>query len=149
MDQNKINPVPPLLIAQIGMVSNRLRRECDKVFRDQDFPLEMDQLQVLLSLYYSGPSSQQEICYGLQRDKASVNRTIAFLLKNDMVKVEQDIADKRKTRVELTDYGQKLSLQANAVLEKFDTALAAEFTEEEKKLFDSLMKKLISIVTPM
>lgn len=149
MDHHKINPVPPHMIAQIGMISNRLRRECDKVFRDQDFPLEMDQLQVLLSLYYSGPSSQQEICYGLQRDKASVNRTIAFLLKNDMVKVEQDIDDKRKTRVELTDYGQKLSLQANAVLEKFDAALAAEFTEEEKKQFDSLMKKLISIVTPM
>ncbi|WP_121809501.1 MarR family winged helix-turn-helix transcriptional regulator [Mucilaginibacter kameinonensis] len=149
MDQNKINPVPPYMIAQIGMVSNRLRRECDKVFRDQDFPLEMDQLQVLLSLYYCGPSSQQEICYGLQRDKASVNRTIAFLLKNDMVKVEQDIDDKRKTRVELTEYGQKLSLQANAVLEKFDKALVAEFTEEEKILFDSLLKKLISIVTPM
>ncbi|XHR96030.1 MarR family winged helix-turn-helix transcriptional regulator [Mucilaginibacter sp. UC70_90] len=149
MDKNNGNPLPPYMIAQIGAASNRLRRECDKVFRDQGFPLELDQLQVLLSLYYSGPASQQEICYGLQRDKASVNRTISFLLKNDMVKVEQDISDKRKTRVELTGYGQELSVQADAVLEKFDTALAAKFTEEEKKQFDNLMKKLISIVTPM
>lgn len=149
MDQNNNNPLPPYLIAQIGAVSNRLRRECDKVFRAQIFPLEMDQLQVLLSLYYTGPASQQEICYKLQRDKASVNRTVAFLLKNDMVKVDQDIDDKRKTRVELTDYGHKLSVQADIVIEKFDTALTAEFTAEEKKQLDYLMKKLISVVTPM
>jgi DNA-binding MarR family transcriptional regulator len=148
MDQHN-HPIPPYIIAQIGLVSNRLRRECDKAFRDQGFPLEMDQLQVLLSLYYSGPTSQQEICARQQRDKASVNRTVAFLLKNDIVKVEQDINDKRKTSVELTEYGQKLSIQANAVLEKFDAALAAEFTDEEKKQFDNLMKKLISVVTPM
>lgn len=149
MDQNNNSPLPPYLIAQIGAVSNRLRRECDKAFRAQDFPLEMDQLQVLLSLYYTGPASQQEICYKLQRDKASVNRTVAFLLKNDMVKVEQDINDKRKTSVELTAYGQKLSVQADTVIEKFDTALTAEFTDEEKKQLDYLMKKLISAVTPM
>lgn len=137
------------MIAQIGAVSNRLRRECDKAFRDQGFPLEMDQIQVLLGIYYTGAASQQEICYKLQRDKASVNRTVSFLLKNDMIVVNQDVDDKRKTRVELTAYGQKLSIQANAVLEKFDAALAAELTDEEKKQFGNLMKKLISVVTPI
>lgn len=149
MNSENRYPAAPFMISQIGKVANRLRRECDKVFRDLGFPLEMDQLQVLLSLYYSGAASQQEICYNLQRDKASVNRTISILLKLDMVKVEQDKVDKRKTRVELTDRGEKQAIKANDVLEKFDAALATELTDEEKTQFDSLMEKLISIVTPM
>jgi DNA-binding MarR family transcriptional regulator len=149
MNQNDKHPAPPLLISQIGGLANRVRRECDKVFRAHGFQFEMDQMQVILSLYYSGKSSQQEISYRLQRDKASVNRTISLFLKKDIVNVDQDIADKRKTCVGLTETGNKLAMEANAVLEKFDAVLSSELTKEERKQFNSLIDKLISKVTPM
>lgn len=131
------------------MVSNRLRRECSKIFREMDFPLEMDQMQVLSSLYYSGTASQQEICYNLQRDKASVNRTVAFLLKNDLVTVSPDAADKRKTSVALTGAGRQLAIRVHVVLEEFEAKLVANLTDEEQMHFEHLMKKLIAIVAPM
>jgi DNA-binding MarR family transcriptional regulator len=123
-------------------------KECDKIFRESGFPLQMDQIPVLMSLYYFGGASQKATSASLGRDKASVNRTISVLLKKDFVKVFQDPVDKRKTYVELTASGEKLAKQADAILGRFDAVLSSELTEEERKEFDKTMLKLIGIVTP-
>jgi DNA-binding MarR family transcriptional regulator len=99
-------------------------------------------------LYYSGGASQKTIGTDLGRDKASINRTISVLLKNDFVKVIPDAVDKRKTYVELTTTGEKLAKQADAILGKFDAVLSSELTGEERTGFDKTMLKLIGIVTP-
>lgn len=142
------HPAPPSLVAQIGALYHRLYKECDKIFRGHDFPLQMDQIPVLMSLYYSGGASQKDIGIGLGRDKASVNRTISVLLKSDIVRVIQDAVDKRKTYVELTASGEKLAKQADAILARFDAVLSSELPEEERKEFDKTMLKLIGVVTP-
>ena len=142
------HPAPPLLVAQIGAFYHRLYKECDKIFRGHDFPLQMDQVPVLMVLYYSGGASQKTIGTDLGRDKASINRTISVFLKQDLVKVIPDTVDKRKTHVELTASGEKLAKQADAVLGRFDAVLSSELTEEERKEFDKTMLKLIEVVTP-
>lgn len=146
---NKVDlPAPPSLVAQIGALYHGMYKECDKIFRGQDFPLQMDQVPVLLILYYSDGASQKKICTDLGRDKASVNRTISVLLKKDFVKVIQDPVDKRKTNVELTASGKSAAKQADAVLVRFDAVLSSELTEEERKGFNKIMLKLIGLVTP-
>ena len=142
------HPAPPLLVAQIGAFYHRLYKECDKIFRGHDFPLQMDQVPVLMVLYYSGGASQKAIGTDLGRDKASINRTISVLLKKDFVKVIPDSVDKRKTYVALTASGEKLGKQADAVLARFDAVLSSELTEQERKEFDKTMLKLIEVVTP-
>jgi len=139
---------PPSLIAQIGSFYHRLYKECDKIFRGHDFPLQMDQVPVLMVLYYSGGTSQKAMGTDLGRDKASINRTISVLLKKDLVRVIQDTVDKRKTHVELTASGEKLAKQADGILGRFDAVLSSELTEQERKGFDKTMLKLIEIVTP-
>ncbi|MEO3406953.1 MarR family transcriptional regulator [Mucilaginibacter sp. CAU 1740] len=141
-------PTPPSLLAQIGSLYHRIYKECDKLFREHDFPLQMDQIPVLMSLYYSGGATQKDIVTSLGRDKASVNRTISFLLKNGLVKVIQDTTDKRKTQVELTPQGESLAEQADVMLAKFDVVLSADLTDNEKGEFNKTMLKLIETVTP-
>lgn len=144
MNNRKEHRGPPLLIAQLGSVHRRLRRECEGIFRQQGFPLDLDQTPVLLHLYYGGPTSQQEICATLLRDKASVNRTVAYLTKNDIVTVTTDAADRRRTIVELTPVGEKLARKANSMIEKYDASLSAALTKEEREQFHALMYKLIA-----
>ncbi len=139
---------PPSLVAQIGSLYHKMQKECDKIFREQDFPLQMDQIPVLMILYYSGGASQKYISASLGRDKASVNRTISVLLKKDFVKVIPDTVDKRKTHVKLTANGEKLAKQADAILGRFDAVLSSELTEQERKELDKAMLKLIGVVTP-
>ena len=148
MNRKIDQPAPPLLVAQIGAFYHRLYKECDKIFRGHGFPLQMDQIPVLMTLYYSGGASQKDTGADLGRDKASINRTISVLLKKDFVKVIPDTIDKRKTRVELTASGEKLAKQADAILGRFDAVLSSELTEQERKEFDKTMLKLIEIVTP-
>jgi DNA-binding MarR family transcriptional regulator len=148
MNSKVDHPAPPSLIAQIGALYNRIYKECDKVFREHNFPLQMDQVPVLMVLYYSGGASQKTIGTDLGRDKASVNRTISVLLKKDFVKVIPDTVDKRKTHVELTASGESVAKQADAILARFDAVLSSELTEEERKEIDKAMQKLTGIVTP-
>jgi DNA-binding MarR family transcriptional regulator len=140
------HPAPPVLISLIGNLHNRMYKECDRIIREKGFPLEMDQLPVLLKLYYSGDASQQEISSDLKRDKASINRTVSFLVNKDIVVVIQDTIDKRKTRVALTASGKKLAGQAHTIVEAFNTTLSAALTAEESKQFQSITQKLIDSI---
>jgi len=148
MNRKVDHPAPPSLVAQIGALYNKMYKECDKIFREHNFPLQMDQVPVLMFLYYSGGASQKAIGTDLGRDKASVNRTISVLLKKDFVKVIPDTVDKRKTHVELTASGESAAKQADAILGRFDTVLSSELTGEERNEFDKTMQKLIGLVTP-
>ena len=140
---------PPIMIASIGSLYHKIHRQCDKIFREQGFPLEMDQIPVLMKLYYSGAASQREIGSELLRDKASVNRTITLLAKNEFAKVLKDATDKRKTNVELTETGKKLAAQAHLLLKNFDESLAATLTKDERTLFNSLAIKLTEAITSL
>jgi DNA-binding MarR family transcriptional regulator len=148
MNRKVEHPAPPSLVAQIGALYHRVYKECDKIFRGHNFPLQMDQVPVLMALYYSGGASQKTISTELGRDKASVNRTISVLLKKDFVEVIPDTVDKRKTYVKLTASGDSVAKQADGILVRFDAVLSAELTEQERKGFDKTMQKLIGIVTP-
>lgn len=147
MNQNDTHLAPPVMIAHIGSLYRKIHRHCDRVFRERGFPLEMDQIPVLMRLYYSGAASQQEICFALLRDKASVNRTITLMAKNDFARVLKDATDKRKTSVELTAIGKKLAAQAHMLLEDFNKSLAATLTEDEGTLFNSLALRLTEAIT--
>ena len=146
MKRSQTPPVPPLLLRQIGGLHKQIYKECDRIFRELDFPLEMDQIPVLMLLYYNGSASQQEISVSLHRDKASVNRTVAFMSREDLAIVIQDTVDKRKTRVELTATGKSLAKQANAVITEFDEGLTRGFSPEEKQQLHNLLNKLIETV---
>jgi len=149
MNQKNTRLSPPVMIASIGALYHKIHRQCDKIFRENGFPLEMDQIPVLMRLYYSGAASQQEIGSGLGRDKASVNRTIALLAKKKFARVLKDATDKRKTSVELTETGNKLAAQAHTLLENFNESLAATLTEDERTQFNSLAFRLTDAITSL
>jgi len=149
MNQKNTRLSPPVMIASIGALYHKIHRQCDKIFRENGFPLEMDQIPVLMRLYYSGAASQQEICSALLRDKASVNRTIALLAKKNFARVLKDATDKRKTSVELTETGNKLAAQAHILLENFNESLAATLTEDERTQFNSLALRLTDAITSL
>jgi len=138
-----IDKKPHFIFSQTGGLYRKMLRECDKIFRNLGFPLEMDQLPVLMIIHYDNGIAQQEICAKLQRDKASVNRTIAFLTKAGITEVVPYGDSKRKTIVQLTETGKKLAVQADDILDKFGNDISASLTTEEKEQFNVIMQKLI------
>lgn len=141
--ENRVQARPPLIISQIGRLHKTMFKECDRRLRQLGFPVEMDQIPVFAALYYEGGMFQQEICSKLQRDKASVNRTVSFLSKKGFACVVQDATDRRKTRIELTAIGKELAIQVDAVIQEVETSLISGFTEKEVQQFSTLIDKLI------
>jgi|SRR6186713_254377 len=134
---------PHSVVRLVGMLHLITLRECDKIFRQQNFVLEMDQIPVILMLCYNAGWSQKEICNKLQRDKASVNRTISIMSKKGLARVVQDANDRRKTRIELTALGKEVAKQADDVIKQVNTMMTTVLTEKELQQFSSLIKKLI------
>ena len=147
MGSNNENAIAPLVIFQVGMLYRLIHKQCDKLFQAKEFPLEMDQIPVLMALYFKGKSSQQEISTSLFRDKASVNRTVALLLKMELVEVVPDKIDKRRTLVELTAEGKKLAKEATAMLEEFDDSLSSVLTPGVKSQFLRIINALTGSMT--
>ncbi|HLX67254.1 MAG TPA: MarR family transcriptional regulator [Puia sp.] len=130
------------IIAGVGALRLKTLKECDKLFREKDFPFEMDQVQILIVLFHRKGLSQQEIGLRLQRDKASVNRTVSLFSKKGLVKIVPEKEDRRMTRVELTTMGKELAKQTVGILVKYERSLAAVLTEEEYRQFTVLLSKL-------
>lgn len=141
--------VPHLLTFQIGALNLRILRECNKIFKESNLPLEMDQIPVILSLYYLNGGTQQEVAQRIQRDKSSVNRTISFLQKNELVKTSEDANDKRKTIIELTATGKKIAKKASELLENLDKSVTEVLTVKEKEQFQDMLLKLIAKVSAL
>ena len=134
---------PKLTFFHIGHLFNNALRECGRILHEKNLPIDMDQVQVLLYIHYSASGSQQEIGRGVQRDKASVNRTIALLSRKGIVSIEPDKQDKRRTLIELTPLGKELAKQVEEILTEFDSTLTAPFTADERKQFSLLIDKLM------
>ena len=143
MKPDKNGFAPPLLVAQIGVLYRSVRKKGSELFHEQNFPLDLDQIPVLLIAWYSEGSSQQELCVTLQRDKASINRTVNFLVTKGYANVEANPADKRKTTVTLTAEGKKLARQAHNILSDFNALLSSVLSSAEQTQFQKITDKLI------
>lgn len=115
--------------------------KANKLFCKEGMPLSVEQLPVLMVLFYRGTMSQQEIADLLERDKSSVLRSIKSLQTKNLISVAQDPFDKRKKMIKLTDEGHTIGVSINKKIVEIDKAMFAYFTDEEKKQMEYLMQK--------
>lgn len=115
--------------------------KANKLFCKEGMSLSVEQLPVLMVLFYRGTMSQQEIADLLERDKSSVLRSIKSLQTKNLISVAQDPFDKRKKMIKLTDEGHTIGVSINKKIVEIDQAMFAYFTDEEKKQMEYLMQK--------
>lgn len=116
--------------------------KANKMFcKDGSMPLAVEQLPVLMSLFYRGTMSQQEIADLIERDKSSVLRSIKSLQNKNLLNVAQDPFDKRKKMIQLTSEGHSIGISINKKILDIDKAMFSCFTTEEKKQMEHLMQK--------
>lgn len=140
--ESTLQKVQNLLVFRLGGVNRILFHHGNKLFSKSGFPIEMAQLPVLMTLYYHGAQSQQEIASQIGRDKASINRTVGCFVKDKIAEVNPDASDKRKSVVTLTEEGKRLSkLVENQIIASEDRIFAC-LTETEKQTLSTLLAKV-------
>lgn len=115
--------------------------KANKLFANEGMPLSIDQLPVLMTLFYTGTLSQQEIADKLERDKSSVLRSAKSLQSKNLIEIAQNPFDKRKKMVQLTKEGHVLGASINEKIIKIDSVIFSCLSDEEKKTLEDLIVK--------
>jgi DNA-binding MarR family transcriptional regulator len=131
-----------VLLFHLGYLNKILFKKANRYFTHSGLALRVEQLPVMLTLYHKGCQSQQDLAEEIGRDKASIQRTVRFLLNHDYVRIESDPIDGRKNIVHLTEYGNAVSAQILGRIERIDKILFSGIGDKEKSRLIDVIDKL-------
>lgn len=129
------------LIFQFHHIHSTIFRIANKMINASSVPIKMEQLPVLMTLYWLKEQSQQEVANQVHRDKSSVLRTVLALEKKRLVFNKKDDSDNRRKVLALTDTGKFVALQIIDLIKKVEDEIAIALTDRPKSEFLELLKK--------
>lgn len=140
--QNK-NPTGTVLYT-IEQAIKEYRKVCQKNIQKIVSDITVDQCLVLIILNENPKISQIEIAKLMFKDNASITRIIELMVKKDYLLREPDEFDKRKSKLIVTEKGQKTIVLLSPVF-KLNRKTALEgLSLDEIELLDKLLHKIIS-----
>ncbi|WP_345955391.1 MarR family transcriptional regulator [Mucilaginibacter sp. PAMB04168] len=137
----KCNINKDLLLFKIFNIHKIICNKANKSFSNEGMNLQVEQIPVLMVIYYNGPQSQQEIAHELVRDKSSILRTVSFLETAGYVLAEPDAHDKRKKFINLTPKGLQLAKKIAGDMGKMDGKMFSNLSIAEKLILTELLDK--------
>jgi len=144
----KVEELEKLIIFSIADLNKEMFNKANKRFVQKGFPIQVEQLPVMMCCYYKGAISQQEIADLASRDKSSIQRTVTYFVKHGLAEIVSDVADKRKNIVRLTYEGNKLGKSIeDGVIEMDRTFFENKLSQEDKETFIALTRKIKKIVS--
>ena len=129
------------LVRQIGL----LYRSMMKALETETAPLGIGsgRISYLFMLYINEGITQQEMANRLQADKGAVARTLAQLEEQGYVSRRRDPADKRVTRVYLTDKSKALQGDLENAVERVITRLKENIAVDEHDIIKVQLKHML------
>lgn len=131
-----------LLALRLARIVKIFHTVTNRTLTQAGYDLQMDQVPVLMMLYILGGRSQQEIADKTLRDKSSIQRTITYLAKRDLVLVKQDKIDKRKNIVEITDLGKEMAHHIESIAFNINERIISCLNSKEKDMLLNIITKI-------
>lgn len=133
------------LVRQIGL----LYRTMMKALETETAPLGIGsgRISYLFMLYIKEGLTQQEMANRLQADKGAVARTLAQLEDQGYVNRKPDPADKRVTRVYLTDKSKALQSDLEKAVERVITRLNENIAPDEEDVVKLQLKQMLGTLS--
>lgn len=129
------------LIFQFHHIHNAMFRIANKMINASSVPVKMEQLPVLMTLYWLKEQSQQQVANRISRDKSSVLRTVSALEKKGLITNKKDIRDGRRKVLTLTDTGNFVALQIIDLIREIENQITGALTDRPKNEVLGLLKK--------
>ena len=112
------------------LVDNALKKETD---------ISLAQFDVLMAIFMSGLTTQQEISTMLHNTQASVSRQVSILLNKDYITRTQNPNNRREFKLKSTQSGNTLVKKATKILDqKFKEVFAIVSEKDKEKVSDVL-----------
>lgn len=133
-DSNKLSLLIWLRLVRVYENSNDLSNEFLKTFG-----LTVNQFDMLVQIYIHQPVTQMELAEHLTITKGGASHMLGRLEKEGLIERKQDWKVKYIT---LTEKGQALTEKVLPLQSDFQASLFDPLSEEEKKIFYSMLKKI-------
>lgn len=135
------------LVYLVGEFAHRFHRTLTAAFRENRINLTVEQFSVLAVLYYKDCINQQEISTLLKRDKTTVARVIAGMVKRKLVRQESDPKDSRSKLISPTAKGRALQDKAVKVSGQLYEQAISGLTPGEIKSGLKLLSRMVANVS--
>ncbi len=137
------NPTGTVLYT-IEQAIKEYRKVCQKNIQKIVSDITVDQCLVLIILNENPKIAQIEIAKLMFKDNASITRIIELMVKKDYLLREPDEFDKRKSKLIVTEKGQKTIVLLSPVFKLNRKTALDGLSLEEIELLDKLLNKIIS-----
>lgn len=129
------------LIFQFHHIHNIMFRVANKMINASAVPIKMEQLPVLMTLFYFKEQSQQSVANHISRDKSSVLRTAQALEKKGLLAFTKDEQDARRKVLALTETGKFVAIQVEDLIRDIEKEIAAALSDRPKKELLGILKQ--------
>ncbi len=152
MKQAKLLKLESFLPYRLSLLSNTISSNIAALYHDK-FKLGMAEWRIMAILAEYPDISADEVCQRTQIEKSVVSRAVARLLGRHFLKRSIDSADKRRSRLQLSETGMSVYAEVMPVARSFERKLLAALNADEQKslqlLLDKLMHKATSMKNPV
>lgn len=122
------------------MTHNKFSQEI--VHKAREINLMPGQPKVLEYLSSNDGCTQKDIGEGCALNKATINGILTRMELNELISREQDVDDKRKTIVNLTNKGRLNSEAVENMFSEVEEIAWKDIKEEDKNIFMEVLKKI-------
>jgi DNA-binding MarR family transcriptional regulator len=134
------------LTYHIHRISHLIQLRGNQLIKEKEIPIDMDQLPVLMCVFFGDNISQQEVASVCNRDKAYVKRTLTVFEKKGLIKILPHPKDKRKTIVQTTDVGNFVTEQIREMIYEAEKEMFSFLNNRERKELLENLQRILSKV---
>ncbi|WP_229413373.1 MarR family winged helix-turn-helix transcriptional regulator [Massilia violaceinigra] len=127
------------MLELIHSIMHQYRSQQFQALRDGQHELTHMEAKVLAFFGHHPGSTQSELARHSGRDKAQVARLITGLRERGLLHGEADAADRRNTRLSLTDAGRAIQQAAQAEAGKLNTQAVRGMNGEQQEVLLALL----------
>lgn len=120
-------------------IASLLTKQADQVLHEQ-LGIGMSQFRILRMLEAKPQVTQQEIAIDLGQTEASISRQIKLMLHDGLLKVSRSPKDRREHITVLTQRGERLSVAADEVLNRYYQPVLVALGEKRLEQFDDALE---------
>jgi len=126
---------------RLSVMQQEVSRAISAVYADKYGLMRYD-WRVMAALGDDQPLSANQVCERTNMDKVQVSRAIARLKENGLVDQDQDVADRRRSRLRLTRRGQAMYRDIVPAARAREAELLAVLSVVELQQLERLVEKL-------
>jgi DNA-binding MarR family transcriptional regulator len=130
---------------RLNVLSNMMNRQIGRML-NQQFDISLPDWRVLAILGRFQNMSVRDVAARSQMDKAMVSRSVARLVKRDLVSSQATANDGRLVALSLTVAGQEMYAAIMPIALERQQHLSDCLTDEERVAFDRAIDKLMRVV---